>query len=114
MWFARCHEELGHFEDAEFYYRKSIAIQPKFATAHGRYAEFSWHKLNNIKQAKVHFEKSLKNKENHVTHRFVNYSLFHFGDVLDCIIDDDLDIMLNLWSKTLTTTKLRSIILNGV
>ena len=69
MWFARCHEELDNFADAEFYYRRSIAIQPKFATAHGRYAEFSWHKLKNIKQANVHFEKSLANKENHVTHR---------------------------------------------
>ena len=69
MWFARCHEELNNLQEAEFYYRRSISIQPKFATAHGRYAEFSWHKLNNIKQANVHFQKSLQNKENHVTHR---------------------------------------------
>ena len=69
MWFARCHEELNNIQEAEFYYRRSIAIQPKFATALGRYAEFSWHKLGNVKQADIHFQKSLQNKENHVTHR---------------------------------------------
>ena len=89
MWCARCCEELNQYEDAEFYYRKSIAIQPKFATAHGRYAEFSWHKLGKIQQADIHFQKSLANKENHVTHRhyaqfleqnFSDYgkSQFHF------------------------------------
>ena len=99
MWFARCHEELNNIELAEFYYRKSIAIQPKFATAHGRYAEFSWHKLGNIKQADVHFQKSLQNKENHVTHRhyaqfieqkFNDYkkSQYHFERCLELSSND--------------------------
>ena len=46
--------------------RKSISIQPTFATPHGSYTEFSWHKSNNIKQANVHFQKPLQNKENNV------------------------------------------------
>eukprot|EP01083_Nonionella_stella_P250671 865760_1 len=99
MWFARCHEELENLEEAEFFYRRSISIQPKFATAHGRYAEFSWHKLRNIKQANVHFQKSLQNKENHVTHRhyaqfleqeFSDYkkSQFHFERCLELSPND--------------------------
>lgn len=64
LWMGRCYEKLNKYPEANYFYRKAIAIQPNDACYHGRYAQFSHFTLQSMKQAGIHYKKSLEIRQN--------------------------------------------------
>eukprot|EP01084_Bolivina_argentea_P157406 274310_1 len=119
FWFARIHHlfpkpTAEDFNNAQFHYRKAIAISPNNASFHSYYAQFSaeWAKrlklrvrCSEYKQAKDHFRKSLQIRRNPSVHfmfaKFLDEveneyidAIYHYKQAL-AVLTDDARLRLN-------------------
>eukprot|EP01083_Nonionella_stella_P156008 504680_1 len=73
---GQCHEHMHNFENAGVYYRRAISNNPNIPSFHRDYAYFLYIKLENIKQARYHFEEALRLQDDNAFRRMKTHQQY--------------------------------------